>query len=71
MRLVLKINLILVLRVLIIKRINLLIRIYLIFIYTKYRFSRVLKVKMRAPPKRVIEKQNPSVEYNLLTIGIE
>ena len=71
MRLVLKINLTIVLRFLIHKLINLLIRIHLIFIYTKYRFSSGLKVWMRAPPKRAIGKQNPSVEYILLTIGIE
>ena len=71
MRLVLKINLSLVLRVLILKLINLLIRIFKIFIYTKYSFSSGLKVWIIAPRKRVIKKQNPSMKYVLSTIGIE
>ena len=71
MRQVLKINLTLVLRVLILKRINLLIRIFKISIYTKYSFSSGLKVWITAPPKRVIEKQNPSMKYVLSTIRIE
>ena len=57
MQLILKINLTLVLRILIHKIIYLLSGIYLVFIYTKYSYSSVRKVWMRAPPKRLIEKK--------------
>ena len=71
MRLVLKINLTLFLPVLIYKFINLLSRIYLISIYTKYSFRAVSKFECARHLNASFKKKNPLVEYVFSAIGIE